>query len=158
MPRISGCKMYAAYPHFAAGLLYWISHGQHPDKRNLRTLPKLFPIGSGTLLSVVESWLRSETKHEKKKPIKPLAQNQKASAFGSSPFVSSRHMAYYRWSLFFTYLSSKPNIQENWQSRIVKASFQVMKSQWHAVSEGTRIGKNFCSYIIGGCLQTAWSF
>ncbi|XP_075524347.1 ABC transporter I family member 19-like [Primulina tabacum] len=42
------------------------------------------------LLSVVESWLRSETKIEKK-PINPTPQPQ-----ASSPFRSSRHMAYYR--------------------------------------------------------------
>jgi CCR4-NOT complex subunit CAF16 len=51
---------------------------------------------SANLLSVVEAWLRAETKREKKKPIKPPAQVQKTSPFGASPFMSSRHMAYYR--------------------------------------------------------------
>lgn len=45
------------------------------------------------LLSVVERWLRCETKIEKKKPANLL---QKSSPFDNSPFRSSRHMAYYR--------------------------------------------------------------
>lgn len=48
------------------------------------------------LLSVVESWLRSETKIEKKKPINSPSPLQKSNPFDSSPFRSSRHMAYYR--------------------------------------------------------------
>lgn len=48
------------------------------------------------LLSVVESWLRSETKIEKKKPINSSSPLQKSSPFDTSPFKSSRHMAYYR--------------------------------------------------------------
>ncbi|XP_073154533.1 ABC transporter I family member 21-like [Henckelia pumila] len=47
------------------------------------------------LLSVIESWLRSETKIEKK-PITPTPQHQTSSPFNNSPFRSSRHMAYYR--------------------------------------------------------------
>ncbi|KAL6564085.1 ABC transporter I member 19 [Orobanche hederae] len=48
------------------------------------------------LLSVVESWLRSETKIEKKKTVSSPSQIQKPSPFDASPFRSSRHMAYYR--------------------------------------------------------------
>ncbi|KAL7151606.1 hypothetical protein ABFS83_04G042800 [Erythranthe nasuta] len=49
------------------------------------------------LLSVVESWLRSETKIEKKKTqVNSTPQPKKSSPFDSSPFKSSRHMAYYR--------------------------------------------------------------
>lgn len=47
------------------------------------------------LLSVVESWLRAETKIQKK-PINPTPQHQTSSPFNNSPFRSSRHMAYYR--------------------------------------------------------------
>jgi CCR4-NOT complex subunit CAF16 len=42
---------------------------------------------SPNLLSVVEAWLRSETKVEKKTKKKPVV---------TSPFMSSRQMAYYR--------------------------------------------------------------
>ncbi|KAL6564484.1 ABC transporter I member 19 [Orobanche minor] len=48
------------------------------------------------LLSVVESWLRSETKIEKKKTVSSPSQIQKSSPFDASPFRSSRHMVYYR--------------------------------------------------------------
>ncbi|KAL0459386.1 UNVERIFIED_CONTAM: ABC transporter I family member 19 [Sesamum latifolium] len=48
------------------------------------------------LLSVVESWLRTETKIEKKKPVNSPSPLQKSSPFDNSPFRSSRHMAYYR--------------------------------------------------------------
>ncbi|KAL7113117.1 hypothetical protein ACP275_04G043900 [Erythranthe tilingii] len=49
------------------------------------------------LLSVVESWLRSETKIEKKKTqVNSTPQPKKSSPFDNSPFRSSRHMAYYR--------------------------------------------------------------
>ncbi|THG02563.1 hypothetical protein TEA_003118 [Camellia sinensis var. sinensis] len=66
----------------------------------LKRTDKLSELGelknSANLLSVVESWLRSETNTEKKKPTNPPAENQKTSPFDSSPFRSSRHMAYYR--------------------------------------------------------------
>ncbi|KAK4482345.1 hypothetical protein RD792_009498 [Penstemon davidsonii] len=48
------------------------------------------------LLSVVESWLRSETKIEKKKPLNSIPQVKKSSPFDNSPFRSSRHMSHYR--------------------------------------------------------------
>ncbi|KAE8685471.1 ABC transporter I family member 19 [Hibiscus syriacus] len=51
---------------------------------------------SENLLSVVEAWLRSETKSEKKKPSNTPSQVQKSSPYCTSPFMSSRHMAYYR--------------------------------------------------------------
>lgn len=53
--------------------------------------------GSSNLLSVVEYWLRSETKIEKKKPSNTtISQAKTSSPFDTSPFRSSRHMAFYR--------------------------------------------------------------
>ncbi|XAR58649.1 Iron-chelate-transporting ATPase [Bertholletia excelsa] len=75
--------------------LAYIQDGELKRSERLSNLVELK--NSANLLSVVESWLRSETKLEKKKPIyhSPV-QTQKASPFDSSPFRSSRHMAYYR--------------------------------------------------------------
>ncbi|KAF3436133.1 hypothetical protein FNV43_RR23225 [Rhamnella rubrinervis] len=86
--------------HIFDGLETWATHLAYIQDGELRRAEKLSKIeelkDSANLLSVVESWLRSESKHEKKKPINPPSQFQKASPFGTSPFVSSRHMAYYR--------------------------------------------------------------
>ncbi|GMN49003.1 hypothetical protein TIFTF001_018168 [Ficus carica] len=87
--------------HIFDGLETWATHLAYIQDGELRRAEKLSENdelkNSANLLSVVESWLRSETKLEKKKPVNPpTAQIQKTSPFGTSPFVSSRHMAYYR--------------------------------------------------------------
>ncbi|KAL3603451.1 hypothetical protein D5086_004310 [Populus alba] len=86
--------------HIFDGLETWATHLAYIQDGELRRAEKLTEVRelktSANLLSVVESWLRYETKSEKKKPTNPPAQNQKTSPLGSSPFMSSRHMAYYR--------------------------------------------------------------
>ena len=86
--------------HIFDGLETWATHLAYIQDGELRRAEKLTEVhelkSSVNLLSVVESWLRYETKSEKKKPTNPPAQNQKTSPLGSSPFMSSRHMAYYR--------------------------------------------------------------
>lgn len=90
--------MYAT--HIFDGLETWATDLAYIQDGELKRTEKLSELGelknSANLLSVVESWLRSETKQEKKKPAKPSAIIQKSSPFDSSPFRSSRHMAYYR--------------------------------------------------------------
>ncbi|KAJ0566018.1 putative bacterial ABC-type protein transporter [Helianthus annuus] len=75
--------------------LAYIQDGELKRYEKLADLPEMN--NSCNLLSVVESWLRSETKNPKKKTVNPsnLIAN-KTSPFDSSPFRSSRHMAYYR--------------------------------------------------------------
>lgn len=79
--------------HIFDGLETWASHLAYIQDGELRRAEKLSNVSelksSTNLLSVVESWLRAETKLEKKNPV------QKTSS-ASSPFFSSRHMAYYR--------------------------------------------------------------
>ncbi|RVW53544.1 ABC transporter I family member 19 [Vitis vinifera] len=87
--------------HIFDGLETWATDLAYVQEGDLRKIEKLSELDelktSANLLSVVESWLRSETKCEKKKPINPPAQIQRTpSPFDSSPFRSSRHMAYYR--------------------------------------------------------------
>lgn len=87
--------------HIFDGLETWATDLAYVQEGDLRKIEKLSELDelktSSNLLSVVESWLRSETKCEKKKPINPPAQVQRTpSPFDSSPFRSSRHMAYYR--------------------------------------------------------------
>lgn len=86
--------------HIFDGLETWATHLAYIQDGELRRAEKLAELdelrNSTNLLSVVESWLRSETKLEKKRPVDPPKQVQKTSPFGSSPFMSSRHMAYYR--------------------------------------------------------------
>ncbi|KAF5482428.1 hypothetical protein F2P56_003000 [Juglans regia] len=86
--------------HIFDGLETWATHLAYIQDGELRRVQKLSEVNelknSANLLSVVESWLRAETKREKKKPTNPPAQIQKTSPFGSSPFMSSRHMAYFR--------------------------------------------------------------
>ncbi|GAV80147.1 hypothetical protein CFOL_v3_23608 [Cephalotus follicularis] len=85
--------------HIFDGLETWATHLAYIQDGQLRRAEKLLEIdelkSSVNLLSVVESWLRSETKCEKKKLINPTPQIQ-VSPFGTSPFMPSRHMAYYR--------------------------------------------------------------
>lgn len=77
--------------HIFDGLETWASHLAYIHGGELKLSAKLKEIKdletSPNLLSVVENWLRSETKVEKKTKKKPVA---------SSPFMSSRQMAYYR--------------------------------------------------------------
>ncbi|KAK6940646.1 ABC transporter-like, ATP-binding domain [Dillenia turbinata] len=86
--------------HIFDGLDTWATDLAYIQDGELRRSAKLAELdelkNAVNLLSVVESWLRSETKLEKKKFVNPPAQMQKASPFSSSPFMSSRHMAYYR--------------------------------------------------------------
>ncbi|CAF1731307.1 unnamed protein product [Brassica oleracea] len=77
--------------HIFDGLETWASHLAYIHGGELKLSAKLKEIKdletSPNLLSVVENWLRSETKVEKKTKKKPVA---------TSPFMSSRQMAYYR--------------------------------------------------------------
>uniref|UniRef100_A0A2P2QPR2 ABC transporter family protein n=1 Tax=Rhizophora mucronata TaxID=61149 RepID=A0A2P2QPR2_RHIMU len=86
--------------HIFDGLETWATHLAYIQDGEMRRAEKLTEINelksSVNLLSVVESWLRSETKNEKKRPSNLTTQKQKTSPFGTSPFVSSRHMAYHR--------------------------------------------------------------
>ncbi|KAL5709236.1 ABC transporter I member 19 [Ranunculus cassubicifolius] len=86
--------------HIFDGLESWATHvayiqdGDLKRSQKLSELPEL--MNATNLLSVVENWLRSETKSEKKKVITPAPQFKKASPFDNSPFRSSRHMSHYR--------------------------------------------------------------
>uniref|UniRef100_A0A7N0U9U8 ABC transporter domain-containing protein n=1 Tax=Kalanchoe fedtschenkoi TaxID=63787 RepID=A0A7N0U9U8_KALFE len=86
--------------HIFDGLETWATDLAYIQDGELRKTEKLADLQelqhSANLLSVVENWLRSETKIVKKKHEKPAAVIQKASPFDASPFRSSRHMAYYR--------------------------------------------------------------
>lgn len=79
--------------HIFDGLETWATHLAYIQDGELRRAEKISNVNelksSTNLLSVVEAWLRAETKLEKKNPV------QKTSV-ASSPFFSSRHMAYYR--------------------------------------------------------------
>jgi CCR4-NOT complex subunit CAF16 len=85
--------------HIFDGLETWATHLAYIQDGELRRAEKLSEVNelknSANLLSVVETWLRAETKCERKKHVNPPAQVQKTSSFGTSPFMSSRHMAYY---------------------------------------------------------------
>jgi CCR4-NOT complex subunit CAF16 len=84
--------------HIFDGLETWGTHLAYIQDGELNRSSKMADIEelktSPNLLSVVESWLRSETKLTKKKR-KPLTA-WKPSPFDNSPFRSSKHMAYYR--------------------------------------------------------------
>lgn len=86
--------------HIFDGLEPWATHLAYIQDGELRRAEKLTEVdelkSSANLLSVVESWLRTETKLEKKRNITHPAHFQNSSSIGSSPFMSSRHMAYYR--------------------------------------------------------------
>lgn len=85
--------------HIFDGLETWATHLAYIQDGELRRCAKMEDVNelksADNLLSVVESWLRSETKLPKKELIKPSIQSRGASPFNSSPFRSSRHMAYY---------------------------------------------------------------
>ncbi|KOM35160.1 hypothetical protein LR48_Vigan02g131000 [Vigna angularis] len=78
--------------HIFDGLEAWATHLAYIQDGELRRAEKISDVNelksSTNLLSVVEDWLRAETKGVKKKPVQKN--------FASSPFFSSRHMAYYR--------------------------------------------------------------
>ncbi|KAL1816778.1 hypothetical protein DCAR_0521169 [Daucus carota subsp. sativus] len=86
--------------HIFDGLETWATDLAYIQDGELRRTDKLSELAelkhAANLLSVVESWLRSETKIEKKKPVSNSSQVRKSSPFDSSPFRSTRHMAYYR--------------------------------------------------------------
>lgn len=86
--------------HIFDGLETWATHLAYIQDGELRRCAKMEDVhelkSADNLLSVVESWLRFETKLPKKELIKPPIQSRGASPFDSSPFRSSRHMAYYR--------------------------------------------------------------
>ncbi|OIV90528.1 hypothetical protein TanjilG_32405 [Lupinus angustifolius] len=85
--------------HIFDGLETWATHLAYIQEGELRRAEKISDVSelksSTNLLSIVESWLRAETKLEKKKPVHKDSHTQNTS-FVSSPFFSSRHMAYYR--------------------------------------------------------------
>ncbi|KAF9609820.1 hypothetical protein IFM89_018674 [Coptis chinensis] len=85
--------------HIFDGLETWATDVAYIQDGELRRSQKLVELpelkNASNLLSVVESWLRSETKREQKL-VAASPQFKKASAFDNSPFRSSRHMAYYR--------------------------------------------------------------
>ncbi|KAI3898612.1 hypothetical protein MKW98_000725 [Papaver atlanticum] len=86
--------------HIFDGLETWatdlacIQDGELRKSEKLSDLQELKT--AANLLSVVESWLRAETKRESKKLVAPVSSIKKASPFDNSPLRSSRHMAYYR--------------------------------------------------------------
>lgn len=84
--------------HIFDGLETWATHLAYIQDGELRRAAKLSDVNelkcSSNLLSVVESWLRAETKIEKS-PVNHASSVQNT-FFGSSTFISSRHMAYYR--------------------------------------------------------------
>ncbi|KAL2897432.1 ABC transporter I family member 19 [Bienertia sinuspersici] len=86
--------------HIFDGLETWATHLAYIQEGELKRKEKLAELhelkNSANLLSVVESWLRSETKLKKKTPVTSAAHNNRSSGFDASPFRSSRHMAYYR--------------------------------------------------------------
>lgn len=87
--------------HIFDGLETWATDLVYIQEGTLNRHEKLSELverlkGSPSLLSVVESWLRSETKIQKKKPSNTISQIKSSSPFDTSPFRSSRHMAFYR--------------------------------------------------------------
>ncbi|KAK9083315.1 hypothetical protein Scep_029786 [Stephania cephalantha] len=86
--------------HIFDGLETWatdLAYIQDGELKRSEKLSKLHELKHAlNMLSVVESWLRAETKSATKKLTAPPSQLEKASAFDTSPFRSSRHMAYYR--------------------------------------------------------------
>jgi CCR4-NOT complex subunit CAF16 len=85
--------------HIFDGMETWATDLAYIQDGELKKAEKLSNISElsnySNLLSLVEAWLRSETK--KIKPSNPPPQPKTASSpFDNSPFKSSRHMAYYR--------------------------------------------------------------
>lgn len=90
--------MYAT--HIFDGLETWATHLTYIQDGELKKCTKLSDINemktADNLLSVVETWLRTEVKVPKKKAIVSSVRSGGPSPFDGSPFRSSRHMAYYR--------------------------------------------------------------
>nr|CAB3451452.1 unnamed protein product [Digitaria exilis] len=86
--------------HIFDGLETWATDIAYIQEGELRKSAKYSDVeelkSAKNLLSVVESWLRSETKLPKKDPPCSETQPRRSSPFDNSPFRSSRHMAYYR--------------------------------------------------------------
>jgi CCR4-NOT complex subunit CAF16 len=89
--------------HIFDGLEAWATDVAYIQEGELRKSAKYLDIeelkGAKNLLSVVESWLRSETKLPKKEEPRrseAATQPRRSSPFDASPFRSSRHMAYHR--------------------------------------------------------------
>ncbi|RAL42191.1 hypothetical protein DM860_011974 [Cuscuta australis] len=89
--------------HIFDGLETWATDLVYVQDGVLKKSEKLSEVDElktcPNLLSVVETWLRSETPIDKKKTAGNLPAappRNKSSPFDASPFRSSRHMAYYR--------------------------------------------------------------
>ncbi|KAJ4775558.1 ABC transporter I family member 19 [Rhynchospora pubera] len=86
--------------HIFDGLETWATHLAYIQDGELKKCAKLSDINemksADNLLSVVESWLRSEVKAPKKAAVANSVRSGGPSPFDGSPFRSSRHMAYYR--------------------------------------------------------------
>ncbi|KAG9445695.1 hypothetical protein H6P81_011823 [Aristolochia fimbriata] len=85
--------------HIFDGLETWatdVAYIRDGELKRAEKLAELSELSSASnLLSVVESWLRSETKSTAKKVVKPPTRPSRPSPFDST-FRPSRHMAYYR--------------------------------------------------------------
>ena len=97
-PQREATIVYAT--HIFDGLETWATDFAYIQEGELRRSGRYSDIeelkSAKNLLSVVESWLRSETKLPKKEPPRPEIQARRSSPLDASPFPSSRHMAYYR--------------------------------------------------------------
>jgi CCR4-NOT complex subunit CAF16 len=86
--------------HIFDGLETWATHLAYIQDGELKKCSKLSDIkemkSADNLLSVVETWLRSEVKAPKKAAVNCSVRSGGPSPFDGSPFRSSRHMAYYR--------------------------------------------------------------
>lgn len=86
--------------HIFDGLETWATDLAYIQDGVLRRCEKVADVkelrSAKNLLSVVESWLRAETKIVKEPLVAPPIRSSRSSPFDSSPFRPSRHMAYYR--------------------------------------------------------------
>nr|GMD61055.1 ABC transporter I family member 19-like [Ipomoea batatas]GMD66880.1 ABC transporter I family member 19-like [Ipomoea batatas]GMD71123.1 ABC transporter I family member 19-like [Ipomoea batatas] len=86
--------------HIFDGLETWATDLVYVQDGVLKRSEKLSELAElktkPNLLSVVETWLRSETPIEKKKASNHPSAVKTSSPFDASPFRSTRHMAYYR--------------------------------------------------------------
>lgn len=98
LPQREATIVYAT--HIFDGLETWATDFAYIQEGELRRSGRYSDIeelkSAKNLLSVVESWLRSETKLPKKELPRPETQARRSSPLDASPFRSSRHMAYYR--------------------------------------------------------------
>lgn len=86
--------------HIFDGLETWATDIAYVQGGTLKRSEKLSEVDElktcPNLLSLVETWLRAETPIERKKVVAPPPPNRSSPFDASSPFRSSRHMAYYR--------------------------------------------------------------